>query len=214
MSSRCDVSPRLCRAGTLITDVGSTKEIIVERSSNKPPQTIRRGGRTCALSAAIRWPATRKSGSQHAEADLFVGRIVIVTPSPRTRPGDTQAVSRLLAQPGRDRCCEMSASEHDRALAATSHLPHLVAAAIAASTPEEYVTLTASGWQDTTRIAAGDPVVVAADHAGQPCEPAWPRWSSFSGRLDDWRQALEADDGPALERLLTEAKRIRDAVGS
>ena len=53
----------------------------------------------------------------------------------------------------------MSPEEHDRAVAATSHLPHLVAAAIAGSTPEEYVSLTGSGWQDTTRIAAGDPAL-------------------------------------------------------
>jgi prephenate dehydrogenase len=201
----------LCRAGTLITDVGSTKEIIVgqleqaaETDAAWRPEVRFVGSHPLA--------GSEKRGSQHAEADLFVGRIVIVTPTPRTRPDDTQAVSDFWRSLGAT-VREMSASEHDRAMAATSHLPHLIAAAIAGSTPEEYVTLAASGWQDTTRIAAGDHSlwrqIMVANRANLLAA-----LQHFSGRLDDWRKALEANDGPELDRLLREAKRIRDAVGS
>ena len=107
----------------------------------------------------------------------------------------------------------MSADEHDRALSATSHLPHLVASAIASSTPERYVTLTASGWHDTTRIAAGDPVlwrqIMLANRAH-----LLESLAQFEQNLAQWREALEAADAQRLERLLDEAKRIRDAVGS
>ena len=81
------------------------------------------------------------------------------------------------------------------------------------STPEEFVTLTAGGWQDTTRIAAGDPVLWRQillsnrDHVLASLD-------RFAELVAQCRQALEAGDASALERLLSEAKRIRDAVGS
>jgi prephenate dehydrogenase len=107
----------------------------------------------------------------------------------------------------------MPPEEHDRALAATSHLPHLVAAAIAAATPERYLTLTASGWQDTTRIAAGDPVlwrqIMLANRAHLLASV-----DRLASLLAEWRAALDAGDAATVERLLSEAKRIRDAVGS
>jgi len=146
----------LCRPGTLITDVGSTKRDIVRE-----------------LDAALAEPSwnplvrfvgshplagNEKSGPEHATADLFVDRMVVVTPSENTQTDDLRAVVYLWEALGA-KVCEMSPEEHDRAVAATSHLPHLVAAAIAGSTPEEYVSLTGNGWQDTTRIAAGDPAL-------------------------------------------------------
>lgn len=201
----------LCRSGTLITDAGSTKAEIVdalEQAAATDP----------AWSGDVRFigshplAGNEKGGVRHADADLFVGRLVIVTPTPRSRPEDRAAIAEFWSSLGAN-VLEMSTHEHDRALAATSHLPHLVAAAIAASTPEEYVTLTARGWLDTTRIAAGDPAlwrqIMLANR-----ENLLAALEGFSGRLADWHQALKAGDGLELERLLTEAKRIRDAVGS
>ena len=62
---------------------------------------------------------------------------------------------------------EMSAHDHDRALAQTSHVPHVVAAALAASLDAGSRHLTAGGFQDTTRIAAGDPRIVDRHSAGK-----------------------------------------------
>ena len=96
---------------------------------------------------------------------------------------------------------------------ATSHLPHLAVAAIAGLTPEQYVTLTAAGWQDSTRIAAGDPSlwrqILLANRTN-----VLAALDEYITRLAEWRAALEAQDAVKLEKLLTEAKRIRDAVGS
>jgi len=200
----------LCRAGTLITDVGSTKRDIVHE-----------------LDAALGEPSwnplvrfvgshplagNEKSGPEHATADLFVDRTVVVTPSQNTQADDLRAISDFWQALGA-KIREMSPDEHDRAVAATSHLPHLVAAAIAGSTPEEYVSLTGSGWQDTTRIAAGDSAlwrqIMLANRDNLLAALA-----QFSARFDEWRQALAAGDGEQLERLLNEAKRIRDATGS
>ena len=69
----------------------------------------------------------------------------------------------------------MTPAKHDAALAMTSHLPHLVAVALAAATPTELLPLTASGWRDTTRVAGGDPTLVAGDFRGQSAARAWMR---------------------------------------
>jgi prephenate dehydrogenase len=92
-------------------------------------------------------------------------------------------------------------------------LPHLAAAAIAGATPERYVSLTAGGWQDTTRIAAGDPALWRQIMLSNR-DNLLAALNQFSALVDAWRQALEAHDAAELERLLTEAKQIRDAVKS
>jgi len=199
----------LCRSGTLITDVGSTKEVIVGELDQA-------AANDSAWRSDVRFvgshplAGSEKRGSQHADADLFEGRTVVVTPTSRTRAEDTNAISDLWRGLGAT-VCEMSASEHDRALAATSHLPHLLAAAIAGSTPEEYRNLVASGWQDTTRIAAGDPAlwrqIMMANRTN-----LLTALEHFSSSLGKWRTALETSDTTALDRLLAEAKRIRDAA--
>ena len=111
------------------------------------------------------------------------------------------------------RVLRMSAAEHDRAVAATSHLPHLVASAIAGSTPEEYFPLIGTDWRDATRIASGDPElwrqIFLSNQANLDSSLA-----AFERALAAWRTALSAGDGAALEDLLTKAKRNRDALGS
>ncbi|MBI3836410.1 MAG: prephenate dehydrogenase [Planctomycetia bacterium] len=201
---------RFCRPGTLITDVGSTKAEIVaelEKAAEEPAW-----GREVHFLGSHPLAGNERKGPQHASADLFARRIVVITPTPRTRNEDRSALAEFWAGLGAN-VVPMSADEHDRALAATSHLPHLVAAAIAGATPERYVTLTAGGWQDTTRIAAGDPLlwrqIMLANRTNLLAS-----LDRFATLLADWRAALDAGDAVELERLLTEAKRIRDAVGS
>ncbi len=200
----------LCRPGTLITDAGSTKAQIVdelEQASQSPGW-----GRDVHFLGSHPLAGNEKKGPRHANADLFVGRTVVITPTARTRSEDYATLCDFWTGLGA-RVMQLAPDEHDRALAATSHLPHLVAAAIAAATPEQYLALTAGGWQDTTRIAAGDPLLwrqimlANRDHLLASLD-------RFAGLLAEWREALEATDAAALKRLLSEAKRIRDAVRS
>jgi prephenate dehydrogenase len=107
----------------------------------------------------------------------------------------------------------MDADEHDRALALTSHLPHLVATVLAGMVPPELFELTATGFRDTTRIAAGDPALWRAIF--EQNRPALlDALKRFDDRLKDFRAALEAADPAAVERLLTQAKQARDALGN
>ncbi|MEX0677185.1 MAG: prephenate dehydrogenase/arogenate dehydrogenase family protein [Pirellulales bacterium] len=200
-----------CRPGTLITDAGSTKGDIV-RQLAEAAANDKTWNREIHFVGSHPLAGNEKKGPMHADAELFSGRTVIITPTAST----TQEVRRSLTDFWTSlgaAVIEMPADEHDRALAATSHLPHLLAAAIAGATPERYVSLTAGGWQDTTRIAAGDPSlwrqIMLANRANVLAV-----LDEFTTRLAAWRACLEAQDAVELEKLLTEAKRIRDAVGS
>jgi prephenate dehydrogenase len=106
----------------------------------------------------------------------------------------------------------LSPDEHDRALAATSHLPHLVAAALAAATPEEWLRLAATGWGDTTRIAAGD-AALWTQIFSQNGPAVLDSLNRFEHQLERFRRSIESGDGAALSLNLQEAKRIRDALG-
>jgi prephenate dehydrogenase len=91
-------------------------------------------------------------------------------------------------------------------------LPHLIAAALASSTPEEGLQLTGTGWGDTTRIAAGSPQLWTQIFT-QNRAAVVDALRRFEHRLAEFDKALSGGDVPALTLELQEAKRIRDAVG-
>lgn len=105
----------------------------------------------------------------------------------------------------------MDPDEHDRAVATTSHLPHLTASALAGVTPPEWLSLTAGGFRDATRVAAGGPDLWAgillsnADAVGAAL-------GRLEGRLEAFRRALAAGDREALTALLREGKQVRDQL--
>lgn len=201
----------LCRPGTLITDAGSTKAEIVGELARRAAED-KNWSRDVPFIGSHPLAGNEKKGAQHAAAELFAGRTVVITPTAESRKEDRARLTDFWTALGA-KVVEMPADEHDRALATTSHLPHLVAAAIAGATPEPYVALTAGGWQDTTRIAAGDPVlwrqILLANR-----DNVLAALDELTIRLSALRQAIETGNAAELEKLLAEAKRIRDAVGS
>ena len=109
----------------------------------------------------------------------------------------------------------MSPAEHDQALAMTSHLPHLVAAALAAATPAELLALTAGGWRDATRVAGGDPKLWLPIFTSNR-QAVLEALARFDLQLSAMREMLEqADDQRLLESLEGAAARKsqRDALG-
>jgi prephenate dehydrogenase len=98
-------------------------------------------------------------------------------------------------------------------VAAISHLPHLVASALAAATPASYLPLAAGGWLDTTRVAAGDVELWSQILAGNRRHVL--KWlDKFEKVLASFRSALETDDPKQLARLLDAGKRNRDVMGN
>lgn len=194
-----------CQAGTLLTDAGSTKAAIVAGVESRLPAGVDFVG-------SHPLAGSEKRGPDFAEADLFENRLTIITPTPRTSPAAVDRVAAFWQALG-SRVRVMTPEEHDRALAATSHLPHLLAAALAGTLPSELHALTATGFRDTTRIAAGDPALWTAIF-DQNRESLLQALSRVEGQLDRFRQALEGHDVAALTQLLTQAKQVRDALGS
>jgi prephenate dehydrogenase len=107
----------------------------------------------------------------------------------------------------------MTPAEHDQAVAATSHVPHIVAAALAAATKHEYLPLTATGWADTTRVAAGD-VELWRQILSENRPHVLAQLREFETLIAAYAAALERGDEAQLVQLLQQGKRQRDAVGS
>ncbi len=194
-----------CRPETLLTDAGSAKRAILAELDGRLPASVRFVG--CHPLAG-----SEKRGPEHADADLFEGRLTILTPGPRTDPKAVEQVAAFWKAFGSS-VRIMTAEEHDRALALTSHLPHLLASALAGSLPADWFELTATGFRDTTRIAAGDPALWTGIFL-QNKQELLAALERLSGRLHGFREALAAGDEAALMDLLQQAKRVRDALGS
>jgi prephenate dehydrogenase len=194
-----------CKRPTLITDTGSTKASIVgrvERAVAHPASFV--GSHPLA--------GGEQSGVASAREDLFEGRAVVVTPTRRTRQGDVDAVSGFWSALG-GRVWSMTPQAHDKAVAVTSHLPHVAAAALAANTPIAVSHLVAGGWLDTTRVAAGDAELWAQilldnrQHVSQAVR-------AHQNTMERFFQALNRGNKKELLRLLTAGQRRRNALGS
>ena len=191
------------RPSGLITDVGSTKESICQSlaGSLKP-----------AFCGSHPLAGSEKSGVEHAQAELFEGRLTLVTPVAETPPEMVERTNALWQAVG-SRTAEMTPGEHDRAIARTSHLPHLVAATLAAVTEEELLPLAASGWCDTTRVAAGNVDLwqqIILDNK----EPVLAAIRAYQKAFEPWIAAIESSDKDRLTELLEAGKQKRDSVGN
>ena len=195
---------RWARSDALFTDVGSTKSSIVE--AFEPSLLAKRfiGSHPIA--------GSDKSGVEHATADLFNGRLVVLTPTNSTDAADLEAINGFWKQLGASTKF-MSASEHDQAVAITSHLPHILASMMAMATPKQLIEMTGTGWSDTTRIAGGHPQLwrqILEENHG----PVLRALQNFATISREWMAAIEAKDFERVEQLLIAGKEIRDTVGN
>jgi prephenate dehydrogenase len=197
-------APR-CKPGTLLTDAGSTKAQIVHQVEGCLADGIDFVG-------SHPLAGSEKRGPEFADASLFQDRLTIITQTAKTDPtalARTAAFWRALGS----RVRVMSPEEHDQALAMTSHLPHLMAAALAGVLPPALQELTATGFRDTTRIAAGDPDLWTAIF-GHNRVAVLDALSCLETRVGAFRRALEAGDAATITELLAQAKKVRDALGN
>ncbi len=142
---------------SLVIDVGSVKRAVVAaaRASKRPEAFI-----GCHPMAG-----SEKSGYEHADADLYCGSSVIITPHAANRPGDIAKIRSFWEGIGAS-VVEATPEAHDAIVAATSHIPHIAACAVveqlmksATHTGDTGVLapFTGRGFRDVTRIAAGSP---------------------------------------------------------
>jgi len=135
--------------GAIVTDVGSTKESLVEAAGQALPDKVHFVG-------SHPMAGSEKRGVEFARADLFDGAVCITTPTPRTNPDALEKVEAFWHVLGM-RTTRLSPPVHDQLLADVSHLPHAIAAALVSLQQDAALKLCGKGFADLTRIAAGDP---------------------------------------------------------
>lgn len=196
----------LCGDAVLMTDAGSVKaEICAGAQQSENASRLFIGSHPIA--------GGEQGGFEYADADLFEGKVCVVCdPPPNTAIETTKVerVSRFWSLLG----CEiirMLPEEHDRVLALTSHLPHVVAAATTAAVGEENLKLTGSGFRDTTRIAAGSSSLWKAILAGNR-RNVIAAIHRAEDALKEYRAALEQQDDDQLESLLDQAAKCRSRL--
>jgi prephenate dehydrogenase len=190
----------------LITDAGSTKARICQEVD------AQLAGISKNFIGSHPLAGDHRTGPENARADLFVGKTVVVTPTTTTSE-EVLEIAKDFWQSLGAMVHVTSPEAHDQALAETSHLPHLVASAVARCTSQEYLPLTATGWADTTRVAAGD-VELWTQIFGQNAESMVPAIDRLVEQLQTMRNQIAQGDWEKLQEILQQAKRIRDAVGN
>lgn len=199
----------------VVTDVASTKAAIMSRADATELRFV--GGHPMA--------GLEATGYGVATADLFVGRPWVVVPGAFAEPMDVERVAALITACSA-RMVPMDAAAHDRAVAAISHLPLILAAAlveaVVGGTPgggtDDWplaATLAAGGWRDMTRLARGDAAMGAAIAVtNAPALAA--RLRDLRTVLDGWLEELDRADGPresVIRDRLAAARAILEVPG-
>ncbi|MCH9851885.1 MAG: prephenate dehydrogenase/arogenate dehydrogenase family protein [Alphaproteobacteria bacterium] len=205
----------------LISDVGSTKQTIIAQLRAILPAH-------CSFIAAHPIAGTENSGPSAGFANLFDGRYVIITPDNDTPDLQLQKLTEFWQNLGA--MIEiMSAPRHDKVLAITSHLPHLIAYTIVGtarnleneldsienngSTPDsrDVIRFSAGGFRDFTRIAASDPIMWR-DVFLHNRDAVLELLANFRNDLDFLTKAIETSDSDALEKWFTDTRIIRRQI--
>ena len=196
----------LVTKNTLVMDVGSTKREVVDAARRVLKDQVG------VFVPAHPIAGKELAGVEHADADLYTGRQVILTPIERTFTAQLTKAEQLWTALG----ChvqQMAPEAHDAAYAAVSHLPHLLAFALmnAVSGQEQgnaFLSLAGPGFRDFTRIAASDPSVWR-DILVSNREELLTQSRHFQRALHALESAMAIGDPDALETLIDQASQAR-----
>ena len=177
----------------LISDVGSTKTNICASLDSLGCRFV--GGHPIA--------GGERSGPDFGDADLFQGRLTVLTPTSSSRSDDVERLRFFWESLGSHIIC-MEPAQHDAVLARTSHLPHALAAALALCVDESEHVFCGTGFADTTRIASGSPSIWT-DIFMENRENLLFALERFGSRLDELRTFLCDGDEAAIAQFLSAA---------
>jgi prephenate dehydrogenase len=190
----------------LIMDVGSTKREVIDAG--------RRALREQIGSFVPAHPIAGKevSGVEHADAELYHGKQVILTPIERTLPAQLKKAVEVWSALG-CRVVKMSPESHDAAFAAVSHLPHLISFALmnaisGQAQGNEFLSLAGPGFRDFSRIAASD-AKMWRDVMLSNREELLAQSKIFQLNLQALELMISSGNSEALEGLIDQASRTR-----
>ena len=199
------------RRDTIVTDAGSTKQNVVAASRSAFRNRLNR------FVPAHPIAGSEQSGALAADASLFVGRNVVLTPIAETDADAVAQVDAMWSACGA-RVTTMSPSAHDHVLAAVSHLPHMLAFAFVAELADRpdgaaLLANAGSGFRDFTRIAASSAemwrdIALANRHA------LLFELERFRSAFDRIAMLIERGDGAALTALFERAAAARRSLSA
>ena len=203
-------------AGTLVTDVGSTKKQVMRWAAKFLPKTV-------DFIGSHPMAGSEKRGSLAARADLYQNALCLLCPPPirgrgactPLRVGAALAKTEIFWQSIGMKTMQLPAQRHDQWVAAISHLPHAAALATvlaAARTPEAFPAI-AGGFLDTTRVAGGDPTLWA-DIFLTNQQPVRKEIGELIRQLKNLQSAIARNDRAAILVLLERAHELRNSIAA
>jgi len=204
-----EIAPRLA-PGAIVSDVGSVKSAVVrDMRPHLPPQVH--------FVPAHPVAGTEYSGPDAGFAELFVNRWCILTPPDGTTTDATEKLAEFWRLLGAN-VETMSPEHHDLVLAATSHLPHLIAYTIVGTADElqrvtrsEVLKFSAGGFRDFTRIAASDPTMWRDVFLANK-EAVLEVLGRFNEDISALTRAIRNGDGATLFEQFTRTRAIRKGI--
>jgi prephenate dehydrogenase len=195
------------KRGAIVTDVGSVKASVVQELES----LVAKAGAHFVGSHPM--AGAEHTGVLASRADLFECAVCVVTPTRRTNKPALRKVEKFWEQVG-GRLLRLSPETHDALVGRSSHLPHVVAATLAATVlgpkqPKQTATLCATGFRDTTRIASGSPEMWR-DIAAANREQLRLALDEFVRELQQVQAILRRDQPDELLKFFERAKRRRD----
>lgn len=188
--------PSLLQKPCIVLDLGSTKRDILEAMAALPDNFDPIGGHPIC--------GKEKLGMENAEASLFQGAPFVVSALERTTLRARSAVRQIISVIGAQ-WIELSAEEHDRALAFTSHFPFLLSSVLALSTPDAYSPFIGTGFRSTSRLA-GTPSHMTMGILESNRKNIISAIQSFRTSLDLIESALHSENYGQLEVMLDQSR--------
>ncbi len=180
----------------IVMDLGSTKRLIVDSMSRLPERFDPIGGHPIC--------GREKLSLANAERTLYYAASFLLTPLERTSPRALSAAHQIIEALGAKGSI-LDATEHDHILASTSHLPFLLASALALTTPDNFASFVGTGFKSTSRVAGTSSSMMLGVLQSNR-ENVLTALSGLQGQLTEIQNALANEEYATLENILNQAR--------
>lgn len=198
------------KPGAIVSDVGSAKKCVFRDVAPHLTDDVH-------LVPGHPVAGTEHSGPEAGFAEVFIDRFCILTPAPDADPDAVGKITAMWRSAGMN-VETMDADHHDKVLAITSHLPHLIAYTIVDTAnqlgddlQQEIFKYSASGFRDFTRIAASDPVMWR-DIFIENSDAVLEMLGRFDEDLTMLKRAVRQGDGQTLQNVFTRTRSVRRSI--
>lgn len=190
--------------GCIVTDVGSTKQELCAEIGPRLAST------KAVFLGSHPMAGSDETGLEAGREDLYEGAAVILTPDQSVRESDVEKLTEFWKSVG-GLVSSMAPAEHDRIIARTSHLPHVVASILVTSVlgeSEQAGEFCGAGFRDTTRIAGGSEDIWH-DIVKSNSAAVLDELNKFAGILGDVKDLIETGDFEGVRKFLADARKLR-----